>query len=216
MVYFDLLDSLTDYTKEEIGELFLAMLEYGATGVVPDFEDRGLRTLWKSAQQKIDRDNIRYQGKVKSRQYATYCRECKKSGSKPLTLNEWKNHQMISNDNFDIQLQPQLQPQLQQKLQPQRKEKVFEIFADQDPDLLDALKEFDSFRKKMKKPLTEKSKERLINKLKSFPKEDWIPILHKSIDHGWTDIYELKGDSNESIHGNGSQHSSRFASLPDY
>lgn len=104
MVYFDLFDSLKEYNHQEIGELFLAMLEYAMTGVLPDFNDRGMRTLWKSIQPKIDRDNERYQKTVEARQYAAYCRECKKMGTDALSQEEWK-HQMISNDDFHIQLQ---------------------------------------------------------------------------------------------------------------
>ena len=110
MVYFDLLDILKDYSTEEAGQLFLAMLEYGVTGAVPDFSDRGMRTIWRNVQQKIDRDNDKYQSTVEARQYATYCREHKKKhgeDSKPLSMEEWKD-QMISNDDFGIQLQ--LQP----------------------------------------------------------------------------------------------------------
>lgn len=110
MVYFDLLDTLKEYTTEEAGELFLAMLAYGTTGAIPKFDDRGMRTIWKSVQQKIDRDNEKYHGTVEARQYATYCREYKRKNgeeSKPLSFDDWKN-QMISNDDFRIQLQPQL------------------------------------------------------------------------------------------------------------
>lgn len=72
-----------------------------------------------------------------------------------------------------------------------KNKKIYEEFACGNSALLDALKEFDSFRKKVKKPLTDKAKERLVNRLQTFPKEDWIEILHKSIDKGWTDVYPL-------------------------
>ena len=55
----------------------------------------------------------------------------------------------------------------------------------------DALKEFDSFRKQLKKPLTDRAKSRLVNKLQTFPREDWVAILQKSIDKGWTDVYPI-------------------------
>lgn len=72
-----------------------------------------------------------------------------------------------------------------------KNKKIYEEFACGNSALLDALKEFDSFRKKVKKPLTDKAKERLVKRLQTFPKEDWIEILHKSIDRGWTDVYPL-------------------------
>ena len=111
MVYFDLLETLKDYSTEEAGQLFLAMLEYGATGAIPEFDDRGMRTVWRSVQQKIDRDDEHYQETVEGRRYATFCREFKKKhgeNSNPPSFEEWKKqNQMISNDDFDIQLQPQ-------------------------------------------------------------------------------------------------------------
>jgi len=114
MVYFDLLDTLRDYTTTEAGELFIAMLEYGTTGAIPDFTDRGMKTVWRGLQQKIDRDNLKYQATIEARQYATYCREYRKkyNGADPPTMEEWKN-QKISNDSFGIQLQQQQQPQQQ-------------------------------------------------------------------------------------------------------
>ena len=72
-----------------------------------------------------------------------------------------------------------------------KNKKIYEEFAAGNSALLDALKEFDSFRKKVKKPLTDKAKERLVSRLKTFPEQDWIEILHKSIDKGWTDVYQL-------------------------
>lgn len=69
--------------------------------------------------------------------------------------------------------------------------KIFQEFAAGDSELLDALKEFDSFRKQLKKPLTDRAKSRLVNKLQTFPREDWVAILQKSIDKGWTDVYPI-------------------------
>lgn len=71
---------------------------------------------------------------------------------------------------------------------------IYEEFANGDSALLDALKEYESYRKMRKKPLTDDAKVRLINRLKKFKQEEWIQILNQSIDRGWTDIYELKTD----------------------
>lgn len=69
--------------------------------------------------------------------------------------------------------------------------RIYEEFAAGDSELLDALKEFDSFRKQLKKPLTDRAKKRLVDKLQTFPREDLVAILQKSIDKGWTDVYPL-------------------------
>lgn len=99
-----------------------------------------------------------------------------------------------------------------------RSQNVYEEFAKGDSVLFDALKEFDSYRNLKKKPLTDNAKERLINKLKKFPEAQWVPILYQSIDHGWTDIYELKKgvQFGKSLSGNGVKNTSeRFSDLPD-
>jgi len=69
---------------------------------------------------------------------------------------------------------------------------VFQRFAGSDKELSSALKEFNEFRNRKKKPMTDEAKERMCRKLEKFPREQWIEILHQSIDQGWTDIYPLK------------------------
>jgi hypothetical protein len=89
MVYFDLLPQLQEYSKEEAGELFLAMLEYGAFGAVPAFEDRGLRIIWREVQGKIDRDNESYQRRVIDGAYGAYKRDLERKGDSPMPKDLW-------------------------------------------------------------------------------------------------------------------------------
>lgn len=90
---------------------------------------------------------------------------------------------------------------------------VFQAFAGEDAALLDALKEYDQHRKLIKHPMTDGAKKRLITRLQNFPREQWVAILHQSIDKGWQDIYELKeGENNgtrqnKPVHRNDSQDS---------
>lgn len=69
---------------------------------------------------------------------------------------------------------------------------VFQRFAGSDKELSKALKEFNEFRNRKKKPMTDEAKDRMCKRLEKFPREQWIEILHQSIDQGWTDIYPLK------------------------
>lgn len=93
------------------------------------------------------------------------------------------------------------------------KKGVFQEFAGDDVVLLDALKEYDQHRKLIKHPMTDGAKKRLITRLQNFPREQWVAILHQSIDKGWQDIYELKeGENNgtrqnKPVHRNDSQDS---------
>ena len=78
---------------------------------------------------------------------------------------------------------------------PKRQGGVFQRFASGDKELSSALKEFNEFRNRKKKPMTDEAKERMCRKLEKFPREQWIDILHQSIDQGWTDIYPLKQET---------------------
>lgn len=79
---------------------------------------------------------------------------------------------------------------------------IFQTFADGDPELLQALREFNEFRNKKKKPLTDEAKKRFCKKLEKYPREQWIALIHQSIDKGWAGIYDLKEDAATEDTGN--------------
>ena len=78
---------------------------------------------------------------------------------------------------------------------------VFQIFADGDQDLLQALREFNEFRNKKKKPMTDEAKRRFCKKLEKYPREQWIDLIHQSIDKGWAGLWDLKEDKNAPASG---------------
>ena len=69
----------------------------------------------------------------------------------------------------------------------------------EDEEIKNSIYEFIKMRNLIKKPMTDRALTMLINKLKklSSDKDTQIKILEKSILKNWTDIYELKGDSND-------------------
>lgn len=73
ILYFDLLDTLEDYTTSEVGELILAMMRYAKDGEMPEFQDRSMRTVWRVLQQKADADDERFESKVVQARYARWC-----------------------------------------------------------------------------------------------------------------------------------------------
>lgn len=90
MVYFDLLPQLEEYSPEEVGGLFLAMLRFGLYGEIPIFEDRGMRIIWREIQYKIERDNAKYQQRVIDGAYGAYKRDLDKNGGgSPLPKDRW-------------------------------------------------------------------------------------------------------------------------------
>lgn len=81
----------------------------------------------------------------------------------------------------------------------QRKEKqnIFSDFACGDADLLSALQGFEEMRVKIKKPMTDQAKKRLLTELEKLAPGDrdaQIAILHQSEDHCWAGVFALKDD----------------------
>lgn len=104
MVYFDMMGPLAKLPDADKGQLFWAMLEYGKSGTVPEFDDLALALAWEFVKPKIDKDSEEYNRTVLKRQYATFCRDRKKKGESEISFEEWliiigyQNHHMISND----------------------------------------------------------------------------------------------------------------------
>lgn len=46
-VEYNTMNLFLDYTNEEIGEVFLAAIAYIAGGQIPNFEDHGMKTLFR-------------------------------------------------------------------------------------------------------------------------------------------------------------------------
>lgn len=72
-----------------------------------------------------------------------------------------------------------------------KKADAFSEFAGEDADLLKALQDFEKMRKDIKKPLSDRAKTTLLNKLQTFPTYEWVPILEQSIFHCWQGIFPL-------------------------
>lgn len=72
---------------------------------------------------------------------------------------------------------------------------IFSNFANGDDELLTALREFNQMRNRMKKPMTDRAKQMLCNKLnEKFQPCEWVAILEQSVYRNWSDIYPL-GDN---------------------
>lgn len=77
-----------------------------------------------------------------------------------------------------------------------KKADAFSEFADENEELISALQDFERMRAKIKRPLTELAKSRLISKLqKEFSPQEWVAVLNQSVDHCWQGIFPLKDGS---------------------
>ena len=108
MFYFTILDDLVDCSDEEIGKLFKAMMQYGQTGDITEFEDRSLRILWRTMMRYVDRDQERYDDIILQKKYAGWCsaqrntlmKQGKKAGDIRLpSFEDWKKHYLSTADN---------------------------------------------------------------------------------------------------------------------
>ena len=105
MLYFDILEPIRELPDAEKGQLLVAMLEYGQSGTLPQFNGKlGLTLAWGFIKPKLDKDSEEYNKTVLKRQYATFCRDRKKKGEPEVSFDEWvmtidnQSYQMISND----------------------------------------------------------------------------------------------------------------------
>ena len=113
MLYFDILEPIRVLPDADKGRLLVAMLEYGQSGIVPNFEnDLGLTLAWGFVKPKIDKDEEEYNLSVRRRQYATMCRERKRKGEPEITFDDWlktignNEHQTPSPMTIDNQWYP--------------------------------------------------------------------------------------------------------------
>lgn len=83
---------------------------------------------------------------------------------------------------------------------PEKKQNPFVEFAAGDAELLRALREFSEMRTRVKAPLTDAAKTRLLSKLKrEFAPEEWIAVLDQSVDKCWKDIYPVKNEPQPAV-----------------
>lgn len=70
MLYFRWRSALRLLTTEQLGVLFLAILDYGDTGEEPQFDDKFLAFAWSTIRLHIDDDEERYEQVVQKRREA--------------------------------------------------------------------------------------------------------------------------------------------------
>ena len=74
MLYFDILEPIKVLPDADKGRLLVAMLEYGQSGIVPEFEGM-LALAWGFVKPKLDRDGETYENAKVQRKYAAFCKK---------------------------------------------------------------------------------------------------------------------------------------------
>lgn len=140
-------------------------------------------TNWEEYQNIEGMEKIREQ----TRQRVAKFRENHKSLVPNVTSNVTSNVTVTQSNATDKEIDKDIR---------NKNKNIYEEFAHGDSELLDALKEYDAYRKLKKKPLTPEAKKRLLKRLTTMSNEPktWVKMLYQSIDQGWTDVYELTTD----------------------
>lgn len=88
MLYFDILEPLKVLPDADKGRLFIAILEYGQFGAIPEF-DGMLAMAWGFIKPKLDRDGVAYENTTAQRKFAAFCKKMKARGLEKIEFEEW-------------------------------------------------------------------------------------------------------------------------------
>lgn len=88
MLYFDILEPIKVLPDADKGRLLVAMLEYGQSGLVPEF-DGMLALAWGFVKPNLDRDEESYQNAVIQRKYAAFCKQRRALNLPKVSFEEW-------------------------------------------------------------------------------------------------------------------------------
>jgi hypothetical protein len=88
MLYFDILEPIRVLPDADKGRLLVAMLEYGQSGIVPEF-DGMLALAWGFVKPKIDKDEEAYKDSVIQREYAAFCKKRRRLNLPKIPFEEW-------------------------------------------------------------------------------------------------------------------------------
>ena len=104
MIYFDMLGPIRVLPDADKGRLFVAMLEYGQNGTLPEF-DGMLALAWGFVKPKLDRDGETYENAKVQRKYAAFCKRRTTLNLPKVPFEEWLNmsdderERMVTIDN---------------------------------------------------------------------------------------------------------------------
>lgn len=90
MLYFDILEPIKVLPDADKGRLLVAMLEYGQSGILPEF-DGILALAWGFVKPKLDRDGETYENAKVQRKYAAFCKRRTSMALPKVPFEEWLN-----------------------------------------------------------------------------------------------------------------------------
>lgn len=185
--YFEAISALKN--KEKL-ELYDAICSYVFEENEPVFNSKKAESCFILIKFLLDREQER--SDIASKGWST------RKSAHPHIINEMKVSSSMSSKSDDDESIVSTDSQMNVKTLPEsavkKKPDIFSDFAHGDKALLESLREFAQMRTRIKKPMTDRAKQMLCNKLEKFDRHDWKAILDQSIYAGWQDIYALKQD----------------------
>ena len=192
--YHSYLEAMEPLNDAEKGRLFTACLIYSMTGEAPQLSGNE-RFIFPSMRGQIDRDKEKYRNHQKSQS-----ENGKKGGrpKNPTKANESeKTHGFFekakkAKENEKEKEKENITPPI---IPPKGEKDVFSSYAGEDLELLSALRDFESMRKKIKKPMSDRSKEMLLKRLDELADtgSGKIDLLNNAIYHCWQSVYPQEG-----------------------
>ena len=221
--YTEYREHLAMLPPEQVGELMFALMDYQETGEAPELpQGSALAMCFSFIKKRMDKDNAKYEEKCERNQSngkkggrppkGTDISETDKNPKKPNGFSE--NRTVFSetdknptepkkadndNDNeYDNEYDNESPSEIINTTRGARRKKTVTYSDDQE--LNDAILEYIKFRKGIKKPMSDRAITLMMNKLDSLShdKHEQVLILNQSIMQGWTGIYPLKDDVQQS------------------
>lgn len=88
MIYFEIKESVDRLSDKNAGILLRAILQYGATGTVPELPNQ-LYLIWPMIRMRLENDDARYHQLHYKRRYAAHVRWCNGRGMEALPYAQW-------------------------------------------------------------------------------------------------------------------------------
>ena len=190
-VYHDMLPALENLQPAEVGRLIVAALKYDIRCEKPVSLPGREDIIWPVIMSQIDRSHEQYNELCeRNRRNAATRYQSQRvvtSRSESLPIEENKTEQnRIKQNKTEHNIKSA-------EGRSGKKQDAFTALAGEDADLLGALKDFEAMRSRIKKPLTDGAKERIVSRLSGeFPRDQWVAVLNQSTDRCWQDLYPLK------------------------
>ena len=206
VLYTDIAEHIEWLPDEDAGVLFKALLSYASTGEIPENLSGAARMAFSFIRSQLDRDAEKYAQKCAARSEAgkrgaaatNSGKAQQKSANSAIAVfaeNESDKAQQKSHEHEPVpEHEPEPVPVPDKnnnggKPPKAAKVDVFVSHAAGNASLLVALRDFETMRNRIKRPMTDKAKQRLCSKLSAYPAEYQVEMLEKSTDKCWTDVY---------------------------